>query len=197
MTPFERIRTRAAGYSFDAQMHLVDLLADRYCQADLHEGTIRFTGKGEPLVGTIQVLGSEAIDGTWLWAWANKASGLPDAVTDVALSLFAHGQEHGIPELTTPMLPTRPDFDGAIVGAVACDGTASPGWYRLETDAGGAVYVLLAGRDAAAPDRHPAPPHVAGLSGDRAPGGPDRLAGPVRGRDRAGRRRPDPRRPPG
>jgi len=78
MTTFaEQFATHAAT-SFARQRTLADFLGEHHWQVDMDAGTVDF-GAGRTYA--IQLLGTESQgDDTWLWAWANEESGLPDRV---------------------------------------------------------------------------------------------------------------------
>lgn len=88
------------GTALARQLALADLLEDRSWAVDITAGTATF---GDDLTYRIQLLGTESHgDGTWLWAWANSESGLPDTVLRAASWLRERGRASGLAELTDP-----------------------------------------------------------------------------------------------
>lgn len=89
-----------------------------------------------------QLLGTESeSSNTWLWAWANTESNIPDHLLVASLSLKDYGEQHGIPELTQSELPLD-QIDGhtlALLASGLCDANA---YYRCPYD-GGALFVLI------------------------------------------------------
>lgn len=93
---------------FERQLHLASTIADRPWHADLDAGLIAIEGLGS---FRIQVIGSESGQGgSWLWSWANEASGLPGAVTDRVATLPALTGE--MPEFARAELPLSERVDG-------------------------------------------------------------------------------------
>ena len=89
-------------FAFDRQLLLADLIGDLAWQYDLQTGFLSF---GDRFAWQAEVLGTESQEsGTWLWAWANNASSIPAQQQGASLKLRALGEEHGIAELTEPMV---------------------------------------------------------------------------------------------
>ena len=137
-----------AGIALSRQRDLTELIGTHAWDFDMTAGTMTFTKGGflgfgeERRVSAVQVLGSESEHGgTWLWAWANEASGIPGSMLTAAERLRALGEEHRIPELTEPQLPLD-RWDGHQLCMVATGLLDTPGYYRGPYD-GGAVLVLL------------------------------------------------------
>jgi hypothetical protein len=143
MTPeLRRLFDRHALGALEHQLHLVEVVATGDWSFDLQRCAVTFeTGREEREV-PVQILGTEAHnDGTWLWSWANTASGLPQPALAAALELRAYGQAHGIYELTEPSFALA-QADGHTLAMIAAGMRRAPAYYRCPYD-GGAMFVLL------------------------------------------------------
>lgn len=102
-------------------------------------GTISF---GPECRWHAQLLGTESeASGTWLWAWANDASNIPAYLLTASLTLKSYGEQHGIPELTTPQLPLD-QVDPHALALLASGACQANAYYRCPYE-GGALYVLI------------------------------------------------------
>lgn len=138
--------------SIAKQHALSDLLGDHTWDLDLERGTLDF-GIGQ--VFPVQVLGTESAQNqTWLWAWANTVSDIPQRLLTAAARLRQFGLDEGIAEFSHSRLSSR-QADGhalALVASGVCDADC---YYRGPYD-GGTVYLLLGGttlRRPTAPER--------------------------------------------
>jgi hypothetical protein len=137
---FDDIFVRCAASATARQLGLDDLLGERSWAVDIGAGTATF----DELTYSIQLLGTEAErDHSWLWAWANEASGLPDLVLKGSRRLRAFGAEGGI-----GMFTTRTFSLGKLTGhqiAMVCSALLGDvPYYRGPYD-GGALYFTLEG----------------------------------------------------
>lgn len=73
--------------------------------ADLTTGVIRFDQPtGRILTAPVQVVGTlDTLTDTWLWGWDHPS--VPENVADHAYMMQGFGEEYGIEELTTRMIP--------------------------------------------------------------------------------------------
>lgn len=125
--------------SLEKQLHLSDLHGEHGWEFDLETGVLTFDEKHHY---ASQVLGTESHDSdTWLWAWANNASGIPAKFLKAARQMRAHGKEHGVAELTEPKvsLSVAEGHYLAIIAAGLCEAKA---YYRGPYE-GGALFVLI------------------------------------------------------
>jgi hypothetical protein len=137
---FDDIFARCAASATARQLGLGDLLGERSWAVDIGAGTATF----DDLKYGIQLLGTEAeSDNSWLWAWANEASGLPDLVLSGSRRLRAFGAERGL-----GMLAERTFSLGKLSGhqvAMVCSTLlGNVPYYRGPYD-GGALYFTLEG----------------------------------------------------
>jgi hypothetical protein len=131
-----------AAYSLDKQLALGEMLkACRGWNFDMESGRITF---GQSLSFPAQVLGTESeADGTWLWAWANSASGIPPRLLKAAEHLKRFGTENKVAELTEPELPLN-KISGDQLAMIASGACKSDAFYRGAYK-GGALYLLIEG----------------------------------------------------
>ncbi|MGF1503843.1 MAG: hypothetical protein GYB64_09905 [Chloroflexi bacterium] len=141
MQPIERLFHEHIGLAYDKQVYLADSIGSQHrWQFDLVPGTVTFNGQ---LTFAVQLLGTQSDEhNTWLWAWANDASGLPDRLLRAARDLKAYGEQHDIAELTTAELPISEMINGLRLAAVASGLCAAKCFYRGEYD-GGALFLLV------------------------------------------------------
>ena len=126
-------------FAFDRQLLLADLIGDLPWAFDLQNGTLSF---GDRFAWQAEVLGTESAEsGTWLWAWANEESGIPEQQQDASLKLKALGEEHGIAELTEPIVPLD-HADGHVFASIAVGECLGRAYYRGPYE-GGAAFLLI------------------------------------------------------
>ncbi len=147
-------------FAIDKQQRMSDVIGGQAhnWQLNLRSGLLTFTrtdglpmalGPDEPETRTldvpIQLLGSEAQegdDGTWLWAWANAESNIPDELQQAALSLYQWGAAAGIAAFTEPLTPLDDRVNGLTIAMVAGGMLGASSYYRCSYEGGGA-YVLI------------------------------------------------------
>jgi hypothetical protein len=140
MSPLlERLFCQHIAASFDKQMHLGDLVGDRSWRFNMHQGLLSF---GDDLQWQIQILGTESEGSqTWLWAWANEASGIPSNLLQAAQAIRELGERNGIQELIDAEVPLS-QADGHSLAAIATGVLDSHAYYRGPYE-GGAVFLLI------------------------------------------------------
>jgi len=125
--------------SYDQQLCLAAVVGDKPWQLDLDRGLLSFSAD---LAFPIQVLGAQAEhDRSWLWAWANRQSGIPPALLRSALQLRDFGIVNGVKELTEPRLIPR-EIDGHYFALVAAGVCKADCYYRCPYE-GGAAFALI------------------------------------------------------
>ncbi len=128
-----------AAASFDKQLHFSDIVGSRDWHFAADSGSLYL---GNQYHWQTQLLGTESeASGTWLWAWANTDSNIPTHLLVASLSLKAYGEQHGIPELTTPQLPLD-QVDGHMLALLASEICEANAYYRCPYE-GGALFVLI------------------------------------------------------
>ena len=129
--------------SFDKQIYLEAMLGKHRWSFSLNEGTLAFAVPHEPLQLAFQVLGTESKDSnTWLWAWANTESGIPERVLASARDLRTFGIANGIRELTEPELALNGKIYGNRLASIGCGVLRASCYFRIAY-AGGSLYMLI------------------------------------------------------
>lgn len=120
------------------QLHAADLLGKHTWSMDLDEGKITLGDHTFP----VQVLGTAAeADETWLWAWANTASGIPDFALEAAKTMQRLGEQHRIPELVEALVPLAKLDPGALT--LVATGVCNAAFFYRAAYEGGAAYLLI------------------------------------------------------
>lgn len=138
-TSEQELLERFGGIALDKQLSVGEVTGDRDWNADITREEISF---GDDLVFPIQVLGTFSHSSeTWLWAWANEQSGLPDSILQHALQLKAYGEAHGIDLLRNS------DFDAVasdlhLIGMTASGMLNASGYYIADYGQGAMVVTL-------------------------------------------------------
>ncbi|MEM9952136.1 MAG: DUF6882 domain-containing protein [Chloroflexota bacterium] len=139
---------------FEKQVHFADIIGDTMpaWQLDVSNGTLHL---GEVTFG-MQLLGTEAeATETWLWAWANEQSNLPDAVLKIANQMRDYGEENSIEALTkSTTIPVDDPVSGHRFGLLASALFGADAYFRAPYE-GGAAFLSLKDDDFPADDRHP------------------------------------------
>lgn len=126
-------------HSVARQLHLSRLTGLSGWHFDLPTGMLSF---GERHRWRTQLLGTESgACNSWLWAWANTESNIPAHLLVASLALRAYGEQHSIPELTTPQLPLD-QVDGHTLALLASGICEANAYYRCPYE-GGALFVLI------------------------------------------------------
>jgi hypothetical protein len=136
MTPgFRLLLNRYAMIGFERQLAIIDRLGDDpEWTLSPREGRATFDGKPFP----IQLLGTRSADSnTWLWAWANEASGVPATALDAARKIRNVGRKRSIGELAVESLPLDNfDFDAHTLALIATSVAEMPAYFRFPYETG-------------------------------------------------------------
>jgi hypothetical protein len=102
---FLELQDDAALLSLEHQLQLIDTVGERDWETDLAEPRFSFTGASRIDCTSVNLLGSAAPGPkSWLWSWANPF-GYRREVLELAEQVRAFGEQHNIPEFTTPEVP--------------------------------------------------------------------------------------------
>ena len=126
---FENALLPYIAIAFEKQMILTDRLRDagRY-DFDMMEGKLSF---GNDLVFDAQILGTESRETqTWMWAWANTSSIIPEEFLQSVQQIKAHGDEHGIDALSNGEIGLDDKHGGHMFSMFASGLLKSTGYYR-------------------------------------------------------------------
>ena len=168
----EALRAKTAGHSAAWGLDRAASWA-----VDQQAGTIAFTHEdGTVATAPVQIVGSlDTRLGTWLWGWDHPSVRPP--LRAHAERVRAHGEEHGIAELTTLELPAD-EARAWRFAALACELNDAQGAYR--GPAGDVLTFMTFGTvslsrdpDAAAPAEAGAPQAGAPQAGGPAAAGPE------------------------
>jgi hypothetical protein len=128
-----------AAATFDKQSCLNELVGELDWQFEMDSGLLSF---GDRHQWQAQILGTQSDEsGTWLWAWANEASGIPENLLVAANALRKLGTAKGIAELTEAQLPAD-EYDGHFWSILATGVCKADAYYRGPYE-GGAVFLLI------------------------------------------------------
>lgn len=115
-----------AAVALEKQIDLYEVIGDSAWNFDMKSGTITF---GKEFVFPVQVLGTFSHSSeTWLWAWANEGSNIPQNLLEQALRLKTYGEQHGIDLLRNPEFDATTQ-DLHAVGCVASGMFGASGYY--------------------------------------------------------------------
>ncbi|WP_316834380.1 DUF6882 domain-containing protein [Pedobacter nutrimenti] len=130
---------RFGGIALDKQSDLSEVIGSNNWNVDMTKGEISF---GTNLVFPIQVLGTFSHSSeTWLWAWANTESGLPESIIQQALQLKKYGEENEIPLLSNSEFDASKD-DLHLIGLIASGMFNSSAYYVADYGQGAMVVTI-------------------------------------------------------
>lgn len=114
---YQSLITTHAGSAYKRQLDFGDLLGQHSWEVNLDLGVASF---GDGLSFPLQVIGTESESSqTWLWGWANHASGIPGPLLKVSDQLRDLGERESIPELGTEEIPLGGNVSGFVYGLLA------------------------------------------------------------------------------
>lgn len=122
----------------DRQSRLARKIGDEDWTFDMATGTLTFGA----MTLSVQLLGTEAYGNkSWLWAWANTQSGIPERLTAHARAMHDYGEKHGVAEFVQPQLDLE-DIDGHRLSVAGAGLMHANAYYRGPYE-GGALYMLI------------------------------------------------------
>lgn len=156
MHSIDELMLRYGAIAWEKQLFLQDVLGDNPpdWSFDMASGTLAF---GDQHAFKIQLLGTVSEEtATWMWAWANDASQIPDGLLSAAqrlrdhqavadISIFQHAEPFALNDQTSGHRLTM--IASGLLGANA--------YYRGPYE-GGALYMLVIDPDFPADQRNPA-----------------------------------------
>lgn len=117
---------RFGGIALDKQRNLSKVIGELNWGVNMAEGTISF---GTELHFPMQVLGSFShASETWLWAWANQQSNIPENLLKQATALKNYGEKNGIDLLMNSEFDAQVN-DLHLIGMVASGMFDSSAYY--------------------------------------------------------------------
>lgn len=135
----QELLERYGGIAFDKQMDFGEVIGDNNWNVDIGQGIISF---GENLTFPMEILGTFSHSSqTWLWAWANTQSNLPENIIRHSLQLKKYGEENGIDLLSTDTF----DFSAEelhLIGMTASGMFDTSGYYIADYGQGAMVVTV-------------------------------------------------------
>lgn len=140
MSPeFRELLSLHVGNAFAKQVAFADVLEERNWGVSLSKGRATF---GDDLAFAIQLIGTEADgDSSWLWAWANEQSNIPESLLRACMQMKTLGEQTGVPELRERSC-SQEDADGHMMALIASGLNPDCCYYRGAYE-GGALYFLV------------------------------------------------------
>ncbi|MDX1927590.1 MAG: hypothetical protein SFV81_13795 [Pirellulaceae bacterium] len=140
MSPeFRELLSLHVGNAFAKQVAFADVLEERNWGISLSQGRATF---GDDLAFAIQLIGTEADgDSSWLWAWANEQSNIPESLLRACMQMKTLGEQTGVPELRERSC-SQEDADGHMMALIASGLNPDCCYYRGAYE-GGALYFLV------------------------------------------------------
>lgn len=115
--------------AFEKQKKLIDYIGELSWEIDINTGEIYFEDK---YVLPIQIIGTFSYSSeTWLWAWANSGSNIPEDLLEQALSLKKYGEENEIDLLWDEQFDAGKD-DMHFIGMIASGMFDTNGYYLAD-----------------------------------------------------------------
>ena len=125
MINYDTLFEKYAGIGFEKQYSLAEVIGDNNWNVDMTTGLISFGSIDMP----IQILGTYSYhSNTWLWAWANEASNIPNNLLKQANELKALGEEYNIEFLLKDEYKIEP-IDVHALGIIASGKFGSSAYY--------------------------------------------------------------------
>lgn len=136
---FDDLFEQTAALAFEKQLNFAELIGSYSWEFDMTKGEITF---GKQLTFPVQIIGSVSFnDNSWMWAWANTQSGMPDHLLVQAHELKKLGDQLNISELSDGHFGTDSGFEH-IMGMVACGHFNTDGYYCANYGQGTLVVTL-------------------------------------------------------
>jgi hypothetical protein len=136
---FEDLFDQHGALAFEKQRHLAEVVGESSWRFDMSAGMLAF----DQLELSIQILGTVSeYSNTWLWAWANTASRIPDHLLEASRTLQAIGKELQAFELTEPELHVENHSKGHLLAMVATGLLSAAAYYRGPYDGGAAFFLI-------------------------------------------------------
>lgn len=139
MKNFQQLLSEHVCLSILKQQAMSSLLGEHSWNVDVTKGEVDF---GEGKVFPIQIIGTESEkDGTWLWAWANTQSNLPQNLLMEVNKLRSYGEENQIINLTESEIPLSEQL-GHEIGMIASGFCNADAYYHGGIDSGAIVFLI-------------------------------------------------------
>jgi hypothetical protein len=138
-TSIEELMEQFGAIGLEKQSYVADIVGNNSWNFDMGSGTIKF---GQDLTFPIQILGTISHSSqTWLWAWANDKSGIPQHLTEESRKMKEYGDKNGIQLLSDSKSPADID-DLHMLGCIA-SGIFQSSCYYIADYGQGAMLVTI------------------------------------------------------
>lgn len=128
--------------SYEKQEHLAQVIGEHAWEFEMASGTLTFKQREASLETGVQLLGTQSfLTNTWLWAWGNEESEIPEDLLGAADHLREVGERDGIRSLIEPELSID-ENDGHRLAMIACGMLQLPGYYRGPYGDGAAFFLI-------------------------------------------------------
>jgi hypothetical protein len=125
----------------DRQTDFDQVIGQQPWNVNMKTGEITFGGVHQY---PMQVIGTYSFDGkSWLWGWANEASGIKQEFLQECLRLKSFGERNHLADLTSPQLDAEFD-DTHQWGMIACGFFGSSAYYVADYGQGALVVTMKA-----------------------------------------------------
>jgi hypothetical protein len=125
--------------ALEKQEKFAKLVREHMSELDLDSGKVIFDSG---LTFPFQVLGTESDNTlTWLWAWAEEQTEIPEDLLTSSLRLKDWGKQEGIEEFTIPSVDLS-RADGHVLSLISSQISSASCYYRSPSE-GGAVFILI------------------------------------------------------
>lgn len=115
--------------AFEKQKKLTEYIGELSWEIDLNTGEIYFEDK---YIFPFQIIGTFSYSSeTWLWAWANSGSNIPEGLLEQALSLKKYGEENEIDLLQDEQFDADKQ-DLHLLGMIASGMFNTSGYYLAD-----------------------------------------------------------------
>jgi Family of unknown function (DUF6882) len=128
----EELYDRSAAIAWVRQRRLRARIADHIWWVDPQNGIARlYTRDRQQASGDlrVQIVGSEAASGHWMWEWANPLNAVPPAARTAADRLRALGRAHTIDELVEPRVDCDQLVNADTLASIALAVCDAPGYF--------------------------------------------------------------------
>lgn len=135
----QELLERYGGIALDKQIDFGEVIGNNNWNVNIQQGTISF---GQSLTFPMQILGTISHSSqTWLWAWANTKSGIPESLIQQSLQLKKYGEENEIDLLRSDSFDFSKD-DLHLIGMIASGMFSSSGYYIADYGQGAMVVTI-------------------------------------------------------
>ncbi|HEX3132617.1 MAG TPA: hypothetical protein VHX44_03430, partial [Planctomycetota bacterium] len=137
---FDRLFNQHVLYSALKQAFFLQRYGTQEWNFDTKQGRLTF---GRKTAFQAEILGSySAGSGTWLWAWANDASGLPEPLTRISRGMRKFGGDKGLEPFTTPEFPVTQQMHAETFGLLVIGLARMPCFYNAKHQHGSVLLVV-------------------------------------------------------